>query len=134
MEVVMPNSNPESLVWLDNLASLTAQLEKTPDASHASLARAIKLHKSMVTFLFAIKACFDPSDKAGLKCGDIRSEHREDHARTAKQEGFGSGAASPSPILYAASSSDWSKAQIAKNSGMSTTFSPKLRKVILTAF
>jgi hypothetical protein len=57
----LPNLKPESLSWLDNLAALEVQLEKTPSASHAELGKAIHLDRSMVTILSAIKPCFDPA-------------------------------------------------------------------------
>jgi hypothetical protein len=57
----MPPFRTETLDWLDKLAALKAQVEKTPDASYAKLAKAINDHKSNITFLMAIKACFDPA-------------------------------------------------------------------------
>ena len=55
----MPNSNPETLAWLDTLAALTTQVEKTPNATHDQLAEALGIPRSTVTFYLAIKACFD---------------------------------------------------------------------------
>jgi len=55
----MPNSNPETLAWLDTLAALTAQVEKTPNATHDQLADALDIPRPTVTFYLAIKACFD---------------------------------------------------------------------------
>jgi hypothetical protein len=57
----LSNIKPESLLWLDNLAAITAQLEKTPDATHAELGKALNIDRTMVTKLSAIKPCFDPS-------------------------------------------------------------------------
>jgi hypothetical protein len=55
----LSNIKPESLVWLDNLAAITAQLEKTP-ATHAELGNALNIDRTMVTKLSALKPCFDP--------------------------------------------------------------------------
>jgi hypothetical protein len=57
----MPEIKPGNLDWLDDLAALTAQVEKTPTAKRKELAKTLDLHPSMITFLKAIKPCFDPA-------------------------------------------------------------------------
>ena len=57
--MTLPKLIDESLSWLDNLARLAIQIEKTPDATHAELAESLDLPRSMVTFLSAIRDCFD---------------------------------------------------------------------------
>jgi hypothetical protein len=57
----LSNINSESLEWLDNLAAITAQLEKTPDATHAELGKALNIDRGKVTVLLAIKPCLDPA-------------------------------------------------------------------------
>jgi hypothetical protein len=57
----MPEIKPGNLDWLDDLAALTAQVEKTPSAKRKELAKTLVLHPSMITFLKAIKPCFDPA-------------------------------------------------------------------------
>lgn len=57
----MSNIKPESLQWLDNLVAITAQLEKTPDATHTELAATLNIDRTRVTKLLAIKPCFDPA-------------------------------------------------------------------------
>src|SRR5665213_1498108 len=56
----LPNINSESLEWLDNLAAITNQLEKNPDATHAELGKALNIDRGKITVLLAIKACLDP--------------------------------------------------------------------------
>lgn len=46
--------------WLKDLGALYAQLEKTPNASHGELAKALKLHRPDVSVLLALKPLFDP--------------------------------------------------------------------------
>ena len=50
-----------SLDWLDDLAAISAQREKTPSASHAKLAKTLDLTRSYVSNLLAIKPIFDLS-------------------------------------------------------------------------
>jgi hypothetical protein len=57
----LSNIKPESLLWLDNLAAINAQLEKTPDATHAELGKALNIERTMVTKLSAINTCYDPA-------------------------------------------------------------------------
>jgi hypothetical protein len=52
--------NKPSLDWLDDIASLSAQLDKTPSATHAELAKALKLLRPYVSTLLALKPIFDP--------------------------------------------------------------------------
>jgi len=55
----MSNVKPTSLDWLDDLAALTAQQEKTPDASHKELAKALNTSRPTITLLLGIKPIFD---------------------------------------------------------------------------
>jgi len=57
----LSNVKPESLVWLDNLAALTVELEKDPKTTHAGLAKALNLNRPYVSSLIAIKSILDPS-------------------------------------------------------------------------
>jgi hypothetical protein len=68
MEKAMSNVKPESLTWLDKLSALEAELAKKPSAKNTELAKTLKVHKSMVTHLKTIKACFDQAaiDKVHL--------------------------------------------------------------------
>ena len=55
----MANIKPETLDWLDNLAKLNIQLEMTPKASHANLAKALGLKRTTVTYLSALRPIFN---------------------------------------------------------------------------
>ena len=57
----MSNIKSESLVWLDNLAALEAQLQKTPSATHTQLADALNLKRPYVSLLLALKPILDPA-------------------------------------------------------------------------
>ena len=57
----MSNIKSESLVWLDNLAALEAQLQKTPSATHTQLADALNLKRPYVSLLLALQPILDPA-------------------------------------------------------------------------
>jgi len=57
----LSNIKSESLVWLDNLAALGAQLQKTPSATHAQLADALNLKRPYVSLLLALQPILDPT-------------------------------------------------------------------------
>lgn len=49
-----------SLDWLDDIAAITAQREKTPSGSHADWANSLKLNRGYVSQLLALQPIFDP--------------------------------------------------------------------------
>ncbi len=49
-----------SLKWLDDLAALTVQVEKTPEASKSELARTLNLHRQVVINLLILSPILDP--------------------------------------------------------------------------
>jgi hypothetical protein len=57
----LSNIKSESLVWLDNLAALEAQLQKTPSATHTQLADALNLKRPYVSLLLALQPILDPA-------------------------------------------------------------------------
>ena len=57
----MSNIKSESLVWLDNLAALEAQVQKTPSATHTQLADALNLKRPYVSLLLALQPILDPA-------------------------------------------------------------------------
>lgn len=57
----MAEDNLKSLGWLDNLAALKTQLEKTPSANRASLAKALNLCETVVAYLSTLKPILDPA-------------------------------------------------------------------------
>jgi hypothetical protein len=59
--VPLSNIKSESLVWLDNLAALEAQLQKTPSATHAELAETLNLKRPYVSLLLTLKPILDPA-------------------------------------------------------------------------
>jgi hypothetical protein len=97
-----------------------------------------------------------PADKAGVQLGDhlwslgkITSEQQdknelEKDLQSSANDNIGSlaqpnlaprlvGSAQVPVTLFAASPAEWTKAEIAKNSGMTNALRPKLRKILLTA-
>ncbi len=46
--------------WLDDLAAVTAQHDKTPSANQGVLAKALKLHRPYVSQLLVLQPIFDP--------------------------------------------------------------------------
>jgi hypothetical protein len=57
----LSNIKSESLVWLDNLAALEAQLQKIPSATHGQLADALNLKRPYVSLLLALQPILDPT-------------------------------------------------------------------------
>ncbi len=57
----MAEDNPESLGWLDKLAAIKAQLENTPSANRASLAKALNFSESIVAYLRPLIPVLDPA-------------------------------------------------------------------------
>jgi hypothetical protein len=72
-----------------------------------------------------------PADKAGLQLGDHLWSIGEATGDPQEKKDFEKGLSSLPVTVFVASDSDWNKASIAKNSGMTTTFRPKLRQVSL---
>ena len=66
----MPDFKPESLDWLDDLSALEAEQQKNPSAKTGKLADALDNHKSMISFLLAIQACFDPAAIEKIRLAD----------------------------------------------------------------
>jgi hypothetical protein len=62
----MAHPNPGNLGWLDKLAALMAEKEKTPNASHEELAKAIDVDRSWVSILLALKPILDPPTVAKI--------------------------------------------------------------------
>jgi hypothetical protein len=56
-----------SLDWLDDLAAVSAQQEKTPSATHGGIAKALKLNRPYVSNLLALKPIFDPPTVAKVR-------------------------------------------------------------------
>jgi hypothetical protein len=52
---------------MDNLAALSAELNKDPDAKNAYLSDVLKISKSHVTFLTSIRECFDQKALARVR-------------------------------------------------------------------
>lgn len=59
--VPLSNIKSESLVWLNNLAALEAQLQKTPSATHTQLADALNLKRPYVSVLLALQPVLNPA-------------------------------------------------------------------------
>jgi hypothetical protein len=72
-----------------------------------------------------------PADKAGLVLGDHLWSIGKITGNSQEKKDLEKGLSSLPVTLFAASDTDWVKANIAKNSGMTQDFRPKLRKVIL---
>ncbi len=57
----MAKPNTKSLDWLDDMAALAAEKAKNPSANYDDLAETLITTKSKVSYLFALKATFDPA-------------------------------------------------------------------------
>jgi|GEM_PF-5721463 len=63
----MTQEKPESRNWLDDLALVTAQQKKTPDASQGELATTLDLNRPYVTNLLSLEPLFDPQTVAKVR-------------------------------------------------------------------
>src|SRR5208282_6002982 len=63
----MAEEKAESRNWLDDLALVTAQQDKTPGTSQGELSRTLKLHRPYVTNLLALQPIFDPPTVAKVR-------------------------------------------------------------------
>jgi S1-C subfamily serine protease len=72
-----------------------------------------------------------PADKAGLQLGDHLWSIGKAGDDPQEKKILETGLSTLPVTVFVASDSDWNKALIAKNSSMTPTFRPKLRKVLL---
>ncbi|HXL72148.1 MAG TPA: hypothetical protein VN963_00865, partial [bacterium] len=74
-----------------------------------------------------------PADKAGLQLGDHFWSVGKVASKQQSKPEIESGLSALPITFFVASPADWDKAVKDKNSGQSVFFSPKMRKVVLTA-
>jgi hypothetical protein len=74
-----------------------------------------------------------PADKAGIGLGDHLWSVGKPTSDPQEKKDFEKALSTLPVTLFVASDADWIKANIARNSGMTNVFRPKLRKVVLGA-